>query len=113
MTKIDTIARLCHEANRIFCESHGDNSQPKWEDAPDWQVQSARSGVIHLMINKGVVPSDSHVNWLKDKESEGWIYGKEKDPAKKTHPCMVPYEQLDPIQQHKDHLFHAIVRGLQ
>lgn len=112
MTDIDTIAELCHEANRIFCESHGDDSQPEWKDAPDWQVKSARSGVIHLMTNKNAVPRDSHVNWLKDKEADGWVYGETKDTDNKTHPCMVPYEELPAMQQFKDALFHKIVRNL-
>jgi len=27
------IAKVCHEANRAYCESIGDNSQLSWEDA--------------------------------------------------------------------------------
>ena len=39
------IAKVCHEVNRAYCMSQGDGSQPRWEDAPDWQKQSAISGV--------------------------------------------------------------------
>ncbi len=108
---IGDIARICHEVNRIYCESHGDLSQPTWENAPDWQKQSARSGVIHLMTNRDAKPEDSHINWLKDKEADGWVYGPKKDPKFKTHPCMVPYAELPEQRRHKDALFHTIVRG--
>ena len=32
-------------ANRAYCQMIGDNSQSTWEDAPEWQKQSARKGV--------------------------------------------------------------------
>ena len=36
------IARVAHEINRAYCASLGDTSQPAWEDAPEWQQQSAK-----------------------------------------------------------------------
>ena len=44
MTKQD-IAKVAHEINLAYCESIGDNSQPTWELAPDWQKSSAINGV--------------------------------------------------------------------
>lgn len=45
----EQIARIAHETNRAYCESIGDNSQPPWQDAPDWQKLSAINGVkFHL-----------------------------------------------------------------
>ena len=43
--RVATIAIICHEANKIYCESLGDNSQESWEDAPEWQRASAIDGV--------------------------------------------------------------------
>ena len=31
--------------NRAYCLALGDTSQPAWDEAPDWQQSSARSGV--------------------------------------------------------------------
>ena len=43
------IASICHEANRAYCLSIGDESQPEWATAPDWQRVSAINGVrFHL-----------------------------------------------------------------
>lgn len=36
----DQIARVCHEVNRAYCQALGDNSQPTWEEAPQWQRQN-------------------------------------------------------------------------
>ncbi len=41
---MNQIARVCHEVNKAYCEALGDNSQPTWEDAPEWQRSSARMG---------------------------------------------------------------------
>lgn len=108
---VDEIARLCHEVNRVYCENTGDYTQPHWPDAPEWQKESARSGVRFHLNNHDASPSASHDNWLKDKEADGWKYGPVKDPEKKEHPCFVPYDQLPPEQRMKDYLFRAVVHS--
>lgn len=104
------IARLAHEVNRAYCESMGDPSQPKWEDAPEWQRVSARLGVeLHLSGNHG--PEASHASWMTQKLAEGWVYGPEKDPVKKTHPCIMAFHDLPKEQQAKDYLFRGVVNA--
>ena len=105
--KIEQIAKLCHEVNRAYCESIGEYSQSSWEDAPEWQKQSAINGV-EFHLNNDPTPKDSHDNWMRQKLSEGWIYGEEKDPEAKTHPCLVEYQQLSQEQRSKDYIFKGI-----
>jgi hypothetical protein len=109
--KLDRIARVCHEVNRAYCEALGDLSQPKWEDAPEWQRASARMGVdLHCMGDFG--PEASHVSWMTQKVEDGWVYGEVKDPEAKTHPCIVPFDQLPREQQAKDFIFRGVVHAL-
>lgn len=106
----ERIARLCHELNKAYCESLGDTSQKHWEEAPEWQRQSAINGVeFHLSGSRK--PSDSHVNWMKEKLEQGWKFGPVKDEAKKEHPCLVPYDDLPEEQKMKDKLFTTIVNA--
>lgn len=111
----EDIARICHAANAEYCRTLGDNSQPSWQDAPDWQKKSAVDGVnYHLnQLQKGVgpKPSQSHESWLAEKTRDGWKYGPVKNPAKKEHPCFVPYDQLPRDQKVKDYVFAGIVRA--
>lgn len=107
----ELIAKVCHEVNRAYCQALGDNSQPSWEDAPEWQRSSARIGVdLHTMGDFG--PEVSHISWMKQKLEEGWVYGEVKDHEKKTHPCIVPFENLSIEQQAKDYIFRQIVHSL-
>lgn len=113
MTKLkETAARVAHEVNRAYCESIGDLSQPSWEDAPDWQKESAIQGVQFHLDNPDASASASHENWLKQKREDGWKYGPVKDPGKKEHPCYIPFDQLPVNQQTKDYLFRAVVHTL-
>lgn len=111
------IARLCHEANREYCKSIGDDTQLPWEQAPLWQKISAVKGVLyHLWFYPAFNPQASHESWLREKEAAGWKYGEVKDAEAKTHPCFVPYDQLPTDQKIKDALFiniiHAVVKSL-
>lgn len=107
---IEQIAKLCHEVNRAYCQSLGDYSQPTWDEAPEWQKKSAIEGVRFYFRHIGldITPEQVHINWMKQKEAEGWVYGEVKDLEKKTHPCMVPYDQLPQEQKSKDYIFKAI-----
>lgn len=105
----ENVAKICHEANKAYCESIGDFSQPNWDNAPDWQKQSAENGVRFHFLNENTTPADSHNSWLKEKEEQGWKYGEIKNPDLKEHPCFVPYEKLPKTQQLKDYIFKNIV----
>lgn len=108
--KIEICARTAHEANRSYCLSIGDRSQPSWEEAPDWQKESCRRGVLGAL--SGNTPEQSHASWLADKTKDGWVFGSVKDPAKKEHPCMVSYADLPADQRLKDHLYVSVVRAV-
>lgn len=110
---VRSVARVCHEVNRAYCQALGDNSQPTWEDAPDWQKDSVINGVAFHGANPDAGPDHSHNAWLKEKESTGWKYGPVKDLEKKEHPCFVPYAELPVDQKAKDYIFRSIVHAIQ
>lgn len=112
LIQTEKIAEVCHEVNRVYCQTLGDMSQPSWKDAPQWQKDSAMAGVRHAIANPDAKPEDSHNSWLAQKAADGWVYGPVKDAEKKEHPCFLPYDQLPEEQKHKDAFFLAIVRTL-
>lgn len=106
------IARVCHEVNRAYCEAIGDTSQPVWEQAPEWQRDSAIKGVMLHLTNPLAGPQASHESWMAEKEAAGWKYGAVKNPDAKERPCMVPFSDLPREQQAKDFIFRAVVHAL-
>lgn len=111
-TQVEAITRVCHEANRAYCASIGDLSQPAWDEAPEWQRSSAMNGVRGHLDGTITSPRESHEAWLAEKAATGWTYGPVKDAEKKEHPCFVPYDELPVVQQRKDALFAAVVGAL-
>lgn len=111
--KVEFIAELCHEVNRAYCSAIGDNSQPTWENAPEWQKNTVREGVIHILDYPWASTEKSHEKWMKNKLSQGWCYGPRKDAKLKTHPCLLPYEELPKEEKAKDYILSAIVKFYQ
>lgn len=109
---IEEAARLAHEVNRGYCAGIGDNSQLPWDEAPEWQRVSAFNGAVAISEGQIKTPGDSHRSWLEEKKRDGWIWGPEKRPDLKEHPCCQPFEDLPVEQQLKDYLFLATVKAV-
>lgn len=109
---IEEIARVAHEVNRAYCQALGDDTQLPWEDAPDWQRESAINGVQLHLAAPNTTPEESHANWLAQKTADGWSYGPTKNPELKQHPCFVPYAELPAEQKAKDYIFRGVVHAL-
>ena len=108
---MEQVAEVAHEVNRAYCQALGDATQPRWNDAPEWQRASARMGVdLHEMGDFG--PEASHISWMNQKLEDGWKYGPVKNPEAKEHPCIVPFDQLPLEQQAKDHIFRGVVHAV-
>lgn len=43
-----------------------------------------------------------HEVWAETRIKQGWTYGKQRDDALKTHPCLVPYEELPESEKEYD-----------
>jgi len=112
MEYVERIAKVCHEANKAYCETIGDSSQKHWDDAEQWQRDSSIRGVLFTLNNHDTTAEDQHNAWMSDKVKDGWVYGEVKDTEKKTHPCMVPYLDLPVDQRKKDHLFRNIIKAI-
>ncbi len=43
-----------------------------------------------------------HEVWSASRIAEGWTYGPRRDDRAKTHPCLVPYEELSESEKDYD-----------
>lgn len=109
---IEVCAKAAHEVNRVFCEGLGDTSQKPWGEAEEWQKKASREGVKNIFEGKIDGSGQMHEEWAKDKVKDGWTYGPVKDSVKKTHPSLVPFEELSFPEQAKDVLFLTTVQAI-
>jgi len=112
MLTAEKIAQICHEANRAYCFTLGDFSQPTWDMAPKWQKESVIAGVKSALADSSKSAEQSHFEWMEFKRKAGWKHGPNKRPEALEHPCMRPWVELPPEQQVKDELFLAVVRAV-
>ena len=49
-----------------------------------------------------MLAKNTHEVWAKNRISEGWTYGKERNDEIKTTPCLVPYEELSENEKSYD-----------
>ena len=41
-----------------------------------------------------LIAKNTHEVWSEGRIRDGWRYGERRDDEAKTHPCLVPYEEL-------------------
>jgi hypothetical protein len=99
MSKIEFIAKIRHLG--WVCYQMGAGQPCNIEPNPD-QLQSLMNGVRYALDNPDMTPEQNHENWMKCKSEQGWIYGAVKDFERKTHPDMVPFNELPKVEKDKD-----------
>ena len=48
------------------------------------------------------IAKNVHEVWAQSRMKEGWIYGEERNDVLKTHPCLIPYEELPEVEKAYD-----------
>lgn len=105
------IARVAQGANAALDATIG-IIHPTWEEMPEWRKEGYIQGVRDALANPGGTPEEHHEAWMQHKLKTGWVYGPVKDVEKRTHPSLVPFEELSEIEKIKDTLYQSIVWGL-
>lgn len=110
--KIEKIARTAHDAIRGWRLANGQEGIPEWADAPDWMISATKESVSAVLQNLDMSASAQHDQWMAAKLRDGWSFGETKDPAAKTHPLLIPFDELPEVERMKDTLINAIVTAL-
>lgn len=48
------------------------------------------------------IAQNVHEVWAMSRKSQGWTYGQKRSNELKTHPCLVPYEDLPEVEKQYD-----------
>lgn len=98
------LARVAHEINRQICILNGEQAL-HYSDMPRDIIESMEKTILEM--GSGSL-GDSHREWMKVREGQGWVYGPTKCMECKTSPCLVPFEELPYQQKVKDCIFVGI-----
>lgn len=61
---------------------------PKPIDTSTISLNAELKGLMEMLAE------NTHDVWAKQRMTDGWVYGAERDDQNKKHPCLVPYEDL-------------------
>ncbi|MEO1188839.1 MAG: RyR domain-containing protein [Pseudomonadota bacterium] len=109
---MESVARVVHAAIRTWSTAHGQPDMPDWDAAPQWMKDSTFASIKFVLENPEADAGAQHVQWMEQRQAQGWTYGPVRDETLKTHPMLVPFDQLPVMEQKKDDLVSAIVRAL-
>jgi hypothetical protein len=71
---------------------------PEPIDTSGIRLSSDLNGVVELLAK------NTHENWARERMSQGWKYGTERNETKKEHPCLVPYAALPEAEKEYDRM---------
>lgn len=117
---IETVASVCHEANKQFCDSQGEEDLHKhWKDLNENEKKVSIQALRGLFQYQDEILASpvrlfaerAWLEWKKAVQSQGWVYGPTKDVVKKTHTCIVDqYDKLPLYEKVKDEIYIALFK---
>lgn len=84
---------------------------PKWEELSNFLVNSNISAAAYFQVvvklyqdgtSKECLNKLEHIRWCRFHYLQNWKHGIEKDLNKKTHPCLLSFEELSIEEKKKD-----------
>ena len=72
------------------------NYKPQPIDTTDVRLPEELEELVEQM-SKNV-----HEVWSETRIAQGWTYGKQRNDELKTHPCLIPYEELPEEEKEYD-----------
>jgi hypothetical protein len=110
----ERVARACWAALDVMNDAQG----PPWAAvpfAPFDALSPAEQDVVVEGVRaarRGATPRELFGMWAAARRKLGWGWGPLKDEALRTHPNLVPYDELPAPQRDKDKVFLAIVTAM-
>lgn len=103
-------AWFVYEAARLQAIAVGAPIVPEPYEAREPEFRAQFEDVIARQCgpDRKTSPEELHDDWVRAYKAMGWKYGPVRDPGARTHPDMVPFDQLDPRERDKDAVFMAL-----
>ena len=74
--------------------------EKKYEPHP---IDTSRIDLPDELLQLGeYLAKNTHEVWAQQRINDGWVYGQRRDTESRTHPCLVPYEELPESEKEYD-----------
>jgi hypothetical protein len=109
-TQDERRAIFVYEAARVENAAAGRPINPEpWEERSlEFRVNMTRAVRRQCSDGRLESPEALHNAWWDAYKEMGWEYGPERDTEKKTHPDMVPFDELGRKEQEKNWVFFML-----
>ena len=108
------IASVAHIALAALSEFAGEQDVVhEFDKLPDAQKEGLVAGVNMLIADLNAGADARHNAWMEKMLADGWKFSKKRSDEAKTHPRLVPFDQLLKKEIAKERLLHAIVRAME
>ena len=106
----DRRAEFVYEGARIAAKAAKAPIVPKpWaEREEDFRIQFLNVIDRQCGPQRSKSPEELHGSWMQAYFTNGWVYGETYDPEARRHPDLVPYVDLNQLEQDKDSVFVAL-----
>lgn len=109
----DVIERRCifiYDGARLAAQAANAPIVPvSWEEREEpFKVQFRKVIERQCGDQRSKSPEELHGSWMQAYFAMGWVYGPKHDKDKKLHPDLVPYADLNQLEQDKDAVFVAL-----
>ena len=103
-------AKFVYEATRLVAIAANAPAIPKPWSQRESEFRAQFLDVIEHQTGdrRSASPAQLHQAWVQAYREMGWVHGETRDPVKRTHPDMVPYQELGQLEQDKDAVFIAL-----
>ena len=107
----EKLAEYIYEATRVEAEWSKRPIVPElWENRDDkFRKQFVDIIAKYMSMDKLPTPAEAHESWNQSYYKMGWKYGEVRDVEAKTHPDLLPFDELSQPERDKDAIFLAFV----
>lgn len=106
----EAVAAIVHEAHRNAGRALGHRPLlAPWMAMDERYKDGMIALVLDIRLNPERTPRQNHDAWCAEGRKRGFTWGETFDLEAKTHPSLVPYQQLPRAMRIREKLTHAIV----
>jgi len=107
--KSEEIAKIIHSATCNLNRMDGSKVE-NWENLTEFQRENAKNAVKKIYSEPSRTPEALHNLWMEPLIKDGWTCG-EYDHTSKTHPSILPFEELSDTEVLKDYIWYHLTEA--